>query len=196
MNINLLPFDGELYYINDFLSQAEQSSFYALLLASIDWQHDELVIFGKKIITSRKVAWYAKNNFTYTYSGKLKVGQDFTAELIELKNRIAPYDNTDFNSCLLNLYHNGDEGMSWHSDNEKEIVLDSCIASISLGVKRHIDFKHKFNKTKVRVELAPGSLLLMRGAIQKYWLHAIPKTKKVKEPRINLTFRILNEEKS
>lgn len=191
MSHNLLPQDGELYYINDFLSIKDQTHYFDMLFNKINWQHDELIIFGKKIITSRKVAWYARNNISYTYSGKLKVGQDFTDELIELKNRIKIFDNTDLNSCLLNLYHNGDEGMSWHSDNEKEIIPNSCIASISLGAKRHIDFKHKLYKTKIRVELAPGSLLLMRGPIQKYWLHALPKTKKVKEPRINLTYRNL-----
>ncbi|MFN5706347.1 MAG: alpha-ketoglutarate-dependent dioxygenase AlkB family protein, partial [bacterium] len=132
-------------------------------------------------------------NRTYTYSGKLKVSKDFTKELIELKAEIKKYDNTNFNSCLLNLYHSGSEGMSWHSDNEKEIVMDSCIASISLGARRHIDFKHKVNKTKIRIELAPGSLLLMKGQIQRFWLHSLPKTKKVSELRVNLTYRLLNK---
>ncbi len=192
--MNLLPYDGELYYVQNFLNESDQQYFTDALLEKIDWRNDELIIYGKKIITARKVAWYAENNISYTYSGKLKIGKDFTDELKELKNRIAIFDNTNFNSCLLNLYHSGEEGMSWHSDNEKEILLDSCIASISLGATRYIDFKHKINKIKVRVNLEPGSLLLMKGSIQRHWLHALPKTKKVKDFRINLTYRLLHNE--
>ncbi len=190
---NLLPFDGELYYFENFLNLKEQSSYLKSFLNKTEWEHDELMIYGKRIITSRKIAWYAEKNRTYTYSGKLKVGKDFTKELLKLKSEIAQFDNTDFNSCLMNLYHSGSEGMSWHSDNEKEIVMDSCIASISLGAMRHIDFKHKVNKTKIRIELAPGSLLLMKGQIQRFWLHSLPKTKKVNDLRVNLTFRLLNK---
>jgi alkylated DNA repair dioxygenase AlkB len=191
--MNLLPYDGELYYIQNFLNESDQNYFVNGLLENIDWRNDEVIIFGKKIITARKVAWYAENNISYTYSGKLKIGKEFTTELKDLKNRVIIFDNTDFNSCLLNLYHSGEEGMSWHSDNEKEIHLDSCIASISLGATRYIDFKHKINKTKIRVNLEPGSLLLMKGSIQKHWLHALPKTKKVKDFRINLTYRLLHK---
>lgn len=196
MHKNLLPYDGELYYIQNFLDEAEQLKFFQTLYEKIDWLNDELVIYGKKIVTARKVAWYAKNNIPYTYSGKLKIGKNFIDELEVLKNRISIFDDSQFNSCLLNLYHSGDEGMSWHSDNEKEIIQNSCIASISLGAKRHIDFKHRNNHTKIRVELDPGSLLLMKGSIQRYWLHALPKTKKVKEARINLTYRHLKNEVS
>jgi len=191
--MNLLPYDGELYYIQNFLNESDQNYFVNGLLENIDWRNDEVIIFGKKIITARKVAWYAENNISYTYSGKLKIGKEFTTELKDLKNRIAIIDDSDFNSCLLNLYHSGEEGMSWHSDNEKEILLDSCIASISIGATRYIDFKHKINKTKVRVDLEPGSLLLMKGSIQRHWLHALPKTKKVKDFRINLTYRLLHK---
>ena len=189
---NLLPYDGELIYIQNFLSEAEQLRYFMLLSETIDWKNDEVVIYGKRIITARKVAWYAEDNISYTYSGNMKVGNEFTKELLELKSKILEFDKTNFNSCLLNLYHSGDEGMSWHSDNEKEIVKNSCIASISLGAQRHIDFKHKTKQTKVRVELASGSLLLMRAEIQNFWLHALPKTKKVSAPRINLTYRYLN----
>lgn len=191
MSKNLLPYDGELYYLNDFLSNQEANYYYESFLDTIDWQNDELIIFGKSIVTKRKVAWYAQENKSYKYSGKTKIAKLFNNELIGLRDRISSIDHSSFNSCLLNLYHNGSEGMSWHSDDEKEIVQNSCIASVSLGASRFIDFKHKNSKQKIRLELAPGSLLLMKSDIQQHWLHAVPISKRVKDARINLTFRLL-----
>ena len=96
---------------------------------------------------------------------------------------------------MLNLYHDGNEGMGWHSDDEKEILPNSSIASLSLGAARKFSFKHKSTKETISLLLENGSLLEMKGAIQKNWLHELPKTKKINTARINLTFRQMVYEK-
>jgi alkylated DNA repair dioxygenase AlkB len=186
---NLLPYDGIVNYFGPILSTADTNFFYQTLLGEIPWRNDEAVIFGKHIITARKVAWYGDSNFSYAYSGTRKQALMWTKELIALKKIVEEQTGSPFNSCLLNLYHDGNEGMAWHSDDEKSLHLNSAIASISLGAEREFRFKHKRLDEKVSVLLESGSLLVMKDCTQTHWLHSIPKTKRVKSPRINLTFR-------
>jgi alkylated DNA repair dioxygenase AlkB len=189
--VNRLPHDGTVHYHGPILSPTESHDFYTHLLENIPWKHDEAVIFGKRIITARKVAWYGDLNFPYTYSGTTKQALPWTPELIALKATVEHLSGTLFNSCLLNLYHDGNEGMAWHSDDERSLGKDSTIASISLGAEREFRFKHKRSDDKVSVLLETGSLLVMKGTTQTHWLHSIPKSKKIKTPRINLTFRTM-----
>lgn len=186
---NLLPFDGEAFYYSKALSESQSDYYFQKLRNNIAWEQDELFMFGKKIITKRKVAWYGDLPYDYTYSNSTKTALSWNAELEKLKQFAEEKCNSTFNSCLLNYYQDGEEGMSWHSDNEKTLVENAPIASFSLGAERKFVFKHRETKEKISLNLENGSLLLMRGEIQKYWLHALPKTKKVKLPRINLTFR-------
>lgn len=183
---NLLPQDGESYYHGVVFDGAELMKH---LLLEIPWQHDEIRMFGKTIVTARKVAWFADGGVSYSYSGSTKVGQQWTAPLLEIKRTVERLTGAEYNSCLLNLYHDGNEGMGWHSDDESSIVPASPIASVSFGAARKFSFKHKRTKETVSIHLENGSLLDMRGETQKNWLHQLPKTKKVSEPRINLTFR-------
>jgi alkylated DNA repair dioxygenase AlkB len=186
---SILPFDGEAIYFGKIFNE-EQSTFYLNnLLKTIDWKQDEVILFGKRIITARKVAWYGENNIKYTYSKVTKTALPFTLELIELKNIIENYTKEKYNTCLLNLYHNGNEGMSWHSDDEIIIKENSSIASISFGAERFFKFKHKKKNTTLKILLENGSLLDMRGETQKFWLHSLLKSKTIKNTRINLTFR-------
>ena len=152
-------------------------------------KNDEVVIYGKHIVTDRKIAWYGDEPYNYTYSNTTKQAHLWTRELLQLKQVVEESTDTVFNSCLLNLYHNGAEGMSWHSDNEEALGKNAVIASLSLGAQRKFSFKHKQNKKTVSLELEDGSLLLMKGETQQHWQHSLPKTTKVHEPRINLTFR-------
>ena len=117
-------------------------------------------------------------------------------ELLALKHRVEQETGLEFNSCLLNLYHSGEEGMSWHSDAEAELGPEPAIASLSLGVERRFVFKHKNSGEKIELQLEPGSLLLMAGKTQKNWLHSLPKSKKITAPRINLTFRNIKKSKN
>jgi alkylated DNA repair dioxygenase AlkB len=147
------------------------------------------VIFGKHIITARKVAWYADANFSYTYSNTTKQALAWTKELLELKHLSEQLTNEKYNSCLLNLYHNGNEGMAYHSDAETALRKNGAIASLSFGAERKFSFKHKTNKQTVSLFLEHGSLLVMKDTTQTNWLHRLPPTTKINTPRINLTFR-------
>jgi alkylated DNA repair dioxygenase AlkB len=162
-------------------------------METIEWKNDEAIIFGKKIITKRKVAWYGNENFSYTYSNTTRLALTWTKELLELKQLAEKLTKATFNSCLLNLYHSGEEGVGWHSDDEKSLENNSPIASISFGAERAFSFKHKKTKETRGVTLEAGSLLIMKDETQLHWLHSIPKTKKVSRPRINLTFRKMND---
>jgi len=186
---NLLPYDGEVYYLKDFLPEDRLTGYFDHLFNKIDWKNDEVWLFGKKITTARKTAWYGDQGLTYTYSKVSRTALTWTGGLSELKNKIEETTGQQFNACLLNLYHNGLEGVSWHSDNEKELGKNPVIASLSLGAERNFVFKHKLTKQKVALCLASGSLLVMKGTCQHHWVHALPKSKKVTQPRINLTFR-------
>ncbi|MEP6928334.1 MAG: alpha-ketoglutarate-dependent dioxygenase AlkB [Ginsengibacter sp.] len=189
--INLLPGDGVVNYYGKILDQHEAKHYLNVLLNTIEWKNDEAIIFGKHIITKRKVAWYADNDFSYTYSNTTKQSLPWTKELAELKQITEELTGTKFNSCLLNLYHNGDEGMAWHSDDEKSLMKDSSIASLSFGAERKFSLKHKKTKLSVSTLLENGSLLIMKGATQNHWMHCLPKSKKISQPRINLTFRTM-----
>jgi len=188
---NILPFDGITNYHGKFLNSNQCAFFYNKLMNTIDWKNDEAIIFGKKIITKRKVAWYGESKFSYTYSKITKTASLFTKELLDLKEIIEEESNATYNSCLLNLYHNGQEGMSWHSDGEKVLKKNGEIASVTLGAERKFSFKHKETKQKVDILLENGSLLVMKDVTQTHWLHRLPPTKKVNSPRINLTFRTI-----
>jgi alkylated DNA repair dioxygenase AlkB len=190
---NLLPVDGEVNYINTFLSHSQADTLFDSLLTSIAWSHDEIVMFGRKIITSREVAWYGDSGLNYRYSGVTKQPLPWTSDLINLKQLIEEVSGDTFNSCLLNLYHSGREGMGWHSDDEKELKYDGTIASVSLGAPRRFVFKHRTESLpKPEILLEHGSLLLMKGSTQRHWWHRLPPSSKVSKSRINLTFRTIN----
>lgn len=190
---NWLPQDGTVNYHGQILEK-EQADFYLKkLLETIEWRNDEAIIFGKKIITKRKVAWYGDKPFEYTYSNTSKYALPWTKELLELKILVEKETSETFNSCLLNLYHNGNEGMAWHSDGETDLKKDGAIGSLSFGAERKFAFKHKQAKEKVEIILQHGSLLVMKDTTQKNWLHRLPPTKKVTTFRVNLTFRTIEE---
>jgi alkylated DNA repair dioxygenase AlkB len=188
---NILPFDGVSHYHGMILNNSQCDFFYDNLLNDIPWENDQAIIFGKHYITKRKVAWFGDKEFRYKYSGITKQAHIWTPELLQLKQLIEEASGETYNSCLLNLYHNGSEGMAWHSDGEKTLLENGAIASVTLGAVRKFSFKHKETKQRVDVILENGSLLVMKGTTQKHWLHRLPPTKKVHTPRINLTFRTI-----
>ena len=188
----IINMDGIAIY-TDSLIPTEKSEFLLLQLSkNIQWKNDESVIFGKHYITRRKTAWYGDGPFNYTYSKIKRTALPWTNELLEIKHIVENNESTKFNSCLLNFYHDGDDGMGWHSDNEKELKKNSVIASVSLGAERKFSFKHKKNKENTDLILGNGSLLVMKEQIQTHWMHQLPKSKKISEPRINLTFRTIS----
>ena len=186
---NILPYDGVTIYHGKVFNQVEAQYYFDNLWRGIAWRNDELIMFGKHITTKRKVAWYGDSDYTYSYSNTTKQALPWIQELLAIKNKTEQITLEKYNSCLLNLYHNGGEGMSWHSDNEKELAQDGAIASLSFGAERKFSLKHKITGQTVSVILENGSLLLMKDTTQTHWLHSLPKTTVIKKPRINLTFR-------
>lgn len=191
--INILPKDGEANYYGKIFSAEESVKYYEYLLHNIPWQNDEALIFGKLIVTKRKVAWFGDQQFEYTYSKRSKYAMLWTAELLELKLKCEEISGETYNSCLLNLYHNGNEGMAYHSDGEKDLKRNGAIASMTFGAERKFSFKHKKTNQKIDILLENGSLLIMKGKTQENWLHRLPPTTKINLPRINLTFRTIEE---
>lgn len=188
---NCLPSDGVVNYYGPVMSPEEADNYLKRLLEHIEWKHDEAVIFGKHIVTQRKVAWYADLPFEYTYSKISRRALPWTVELLALKARVEQLTGETFNSCLLNLYQTGNEGMAWHCDAEKDLKRNGAIASVSLGAERKFSLRHKQSKETLSIMLQQGSLLVMKGTTQTHWLHRVPPTKKVSEPRVNLTFRTI-----
>lgn len=189
--INILPRDGIVNYFGKLFTKQQSDYYFEKLLNNIEWKNDEAIILGKHITTKRKVAWYGDKKFEYRYSNIDKIALLWTEELLELKKIVEEKTGETFNSCLLNLYHSGEEGMAWHSDGEKDLKKNSAIGSLSFGAERKFAFKHKQTKETVSLMLEHGSLLVMKGATQTNWLHRLPPTKTVHKPRINLTFRTI-----
>lgn len=188
-SLNILPCDGEVNYFGSIMTHQDSQYYLDRLFQTIQWKNDEAIIYGKHITTKRKVAWYGDGNYAYTYSKTTKHALQWTEELLALKSTVEKLTDTSYNSCLLNLYHNGDEGMSWHSDDEKALGKDTSIASLSFGAERKFSLKHKVTKKNVSLVLEAGSLFVMKGTTQSNWLHCLPKMRNITEPRINLTFR-------
>ncbi|WP_439505465.1 alpha-ketoglutarate-dependent dioxygenase AlkB family protein [Sediminibacterium sp.] len=190
---NLLPYDGFVQYFGGIYSVEERNYYLDSLLNNIEWENDQVKMFGKLIITRRKVAWYGSLPFEYRYSNTTKKALPFTSELIAIKQKIEAVSGETYNACLLNLYHNGSEGMGWHSDAEPELKKQGAIASLSLGAERKFVFKHKVSSEKRAIILESGSLLVMKGSTQDHWLHQLPASKKISELRVNLTFRTIKQ---
>ncbi|WP_410220670.1 alpha-ketoglutarate-dependent dioxygenase AlkB family protein [Pedobacter sp.] len=188
---NLLPYDGTVNYYGKIFTDKEADFYLNYLLKNIEWQNDQALIFGKLLTTKRKVAWYGEQAFEYTYSKITKKALTFTPELKKLKKIIELHTGETYNSCLLNLYHNGSEGMAWHSDEEIDLKKHGAIASVSFGAERKFAFKHKATKETIALNLVHGSILVMKGLTQDYWFHRLPLTTKVNTMRVNLTFRTI-----
>jgi alkylated DNA repair dioxygenase AlkB len=192
-SVSVLPFDGESIYFGKVFSETDAQNLFDTLWNKIEWKNDEAYIFGKHFVTKRKVAWYADGGISYSYSNKTKDALSWTKHLHEIKTMVEALTGEVYNSCLLNLYHNGNEAMGWHSDNEKSLRQNGTIASLSFGAERFFKFRHKKMKALVhRVFLENGSLLVMKGETQLHWQHCLAKESRITAPRINLTFRQMN----
>lgn len=187
---NLLPYDGQVHDFGTIIHEPEK--LYQSLLTGLPWQSDVVTLFGKTHVTRRQIVWMSEHD--YRYSGQVKTATPWTAEVWALKQHIEQLLShqamaVEFNACLLNFYPTGEEGMGYHADDEEELGTAPVIASLSLGALRKFVLKHRVTKDKVDIPLHAGQLIVMRGQTQRHWLHSLPKTKKIAEGRINLTFR-------
>ncbi|GAA4945294.1 alpha-ketoglutarate-dependent dioxygenase AlkB [Algibacter agarivorans] len=190
--INLKMKDADVIYYPNFFHQSLADTLFENLLSQMNWKQDSITVFGKTHLQPRLTAFYANNKNEYKYSNIIMQPHPFSGDLLKIKNNIETALNIDFTSCLANLYRDGKDSNGWHADDEKELGESPIIASVSFGAERIFHFKHKFdNALKTKLILQHGSLLLMQGETQAYWLHQIPKTQKHIGKRINLTFRII-----
>ncbi|RDX36303.1 alpha-ketoglutarate-dependent dioxygenase AlkB [Kangiella sp. HD9-110m-PIT-SAG07] len=181
-------------YHPGFIDDNQASGLYHTLSSLVEWQEETLWIAGKERKVPRLIAWYGDKDAEYQYSGKSHQPMPWIRPLALLKEQLEKELTTSFNSVLCNLYRNGQDSMGWHADNEKELGDNPVIASVSLGATRKFQLKHKTNsQLRHKMLLTSGSLLVMQGTTQDYWLHQVPKELKVNEPRINLTFRNIIE---
>jgi len=184
--------DAELAYYPFFLSQYEADALFETLYKKTEWRHDQVKVFGKLYDQPRLTALYSDTSLPYSYSGLTMHPEPFPEYLRDVKQRTERASQHVFNTLLLNLYRDGSDSNGWHADNEKELGQNPVIASVSLGEARPFHFKHKNIKAqRHKLQLGHGSLLVMSGTMQHFWLHQIAKTKKIIGPRINLTFRTL-----
>jgi alkylated DNA repair dioxygenase AlkB len=186
---NLIPFDGELYLIEQFYRLPESDQLFASFDTGLAWQEEAIFIFGKWVKVPRLMCWYGDPDAYYQYSGVNHQPRSWTTELQSVKAKVEQQCRCTFNSVLANLYRDGRDSMGCHADDEKELGLNPVIASLSLGDERLFKLHHKKRKETLDIILGHGDLLVMAGSLQHHWLHSVPKTKKIKAPRINLTFR-------
>ncbi len=184
--------DGWLRYRPGFLEPAAATALFEYLRAEIPWSQEHVHIAGRRIPMPRLTAWFGDPGRVYSYSGKAYTPLPWLPALQALRERVGRFADTDFNSVLANLYRDGQDSVSWHADDEPELGRDPLIASISLGAVRRFQLRHRKRRDqRVDLDLEPGSLLLMGGALQHHWRHALPKTARPVAARINLTFRTI-----
>jgi alkylated DNA repair dioxygenase AlkB len=184
--------DSDIGYYPNFLGPNEADHYFKKLKENTPWQQDDITVFGKTYPQPRLTALYGDNGQPYSYSNITMYPHLFTAELLELRNMLQRDLGVHFTSCLLNLYRNGRDSNGWHADDEKVLGKNPVIASITLGQERYFHLKHKLKKDlKHKLLLEHGSLLLMKGETQHCWYHQIPKTTKLIQERINITFRVI-----
>ncbi|MBE9104504.1 alpha-ketoglutarate-dependent dioxygenase AlkB [Nostoc cf. edaphicum LEGE 07299] len=185
--------DAEVTFYRNFFNQQESDELFQTLLNEIKWRQDKMKIYGKEVNLPRKTAWYGNRNISYKFSGIHLDPEPWIPTLLKVKEKVDEIAKVNFNSVLLNLYRDGNDGISWHTDAEPELGNNPVIGSVSFGGARRFMFRHKHNQDlKTEIELIDGSFLLMAGATQHFWQHQIPKTSKRVKPRINLTFRVIN----
>ena len=185
---------GLLEYFPGFFDKAESQVLFDSLRSSVQWKQETLRLYGKQIPTPRLTAWYGDEGVAYKYSGRTFYALAWTEELLYIREKLANVTGVSFNSVLLNLYRAGNDSMGWHSDDEPELGTNPVIASVNFGQERRFDFRNKTDHTeKYRINLANGSLLIMKGNIQHLWQHQVAKSARVKDGRINLTFRVIKK---
>lgn len=182
--------NAEVIFYPGLFQPPESDQLFNDLLKEIDWKHEPIKIFGKSVLQPRLTAYYGTK--PYTYSHVTMQPLPWNAPLLQIREKIEPLVDTQFNGVLLNLYRDGQDYMGWHSDDEKELAKGAAIASLSLGETRRFIFRRRDNhQTKFELNLSDGDFLVMGGDTQKFWQHHVPKMAKSTQPRINLTFRVL-----
>ena len=194
MPLTLVPLpDAEVLLDPSFLTLVEAAALLTELTETIPWRQEPIKLFGKEVMQPRLTSWHGDAEAYYQYSGLTLMPQPWTLALQQLRKQVESAADSRFSSVLLNLYRTGQDSMGWHADDERELGSQPVIASVSLGGQRNFRLKPRDSQRTAHAPLSlplhSGSLLVMRGTTQQYWLHAVPKTTLSVEARINLTFR-------
>lgn len=179
--------DGELLWLEQLPLGIENDAVLARLVAETDWRAESITLWGKQHLQPRLTAWHG--DARYSYSGLDLVPLPFTPLLRDIKHAVERATGHSFNSVLLNYYRNERDSMGMHSDDEPELGSQPAIASVSFGATRTFILRHRQSKQTIKLDLTSGSVLLMRGRTQHFWLHGINKSSRQIGPRVNLTFR-------
>ncbi|BAZ47832.1 putative alkylated DNA repair protein [Nostoc sp. NIES-4103] len=184
--------DGDVIIYPNLFDTTKSDKLFSELYNNIRWRQDSIKFYGKTVPLPRLTAWYGDNGKSYIYSGIKMNPEPWTSSLLEIKSQIELLSNVQYNSVLLNLYRDGKDSVSWHSDDEPELGKNPVIGSVSFGETRRFMFRHKYKKyVSQEINLTHGSFLIMKGTTQEFWQHQVPKTSKLVKPRINLTFRVI-----
>jgi alkylated DNA repair dioxygenase AlkB len=185
--------DADLVFTRRFDLGLPHEEAYDLLASSLAWRSQTIRLGGRDVMQPRLVAWHGDAGASYRYSGRRHDPLPWTPLLADLRRRVEEAAASRFNSVLANWYRDGRDSVAMHADDEPELGPEPVIASLSLGAPRTFTMKHRTRPElgTRRLELTPGSLLVMRGPTQACWLHAVPKTTRAVGGRINLTFRLV-----
>ena len=183
--------NGEYIYIPNFYKKEIADKYLQRLISDIKWKQESMKMYGKEIPFPRLTSWYGDNDKPYSFSGIKLQPNPWSPGLLKIKSDIEPKAEVSFNSVLLNRYRDGSDSISWHTDAEKELGTNPVIASVNFGAERKFQLKHKETNERIDILLKHGSLLIMQGELQHFWKHQIPKSKKVNQERVNLTFRVI-----
>lgn len=183
--------NGEYIFIPKFFDQLQSDLLFKNLREQISWKQESMNMYGKKVNFPRLTSWYGDNDKPYSFSGITLNQLPWSEELLVIRDKIIPEADVIFNSVLLNLYRDGNDSISWHTDAEKELGRNPVIASVNFGATRLFQLRHIKTKEKLEINLTHGSLLIMKGELQHFWQHQVPKTNNKVAERINLTFRVI-----
>ena len=145
-----------------------------------------VVIFGKDIATPRWQQSYLK---PYKFSGLMHSALPLPECVVDLYEWVK-FINPDVNQCLINWYQDGNHYIGQHSDDESQLVPNSDIFSFSFGAERQFYIHRKVDRALFeKINMPHNSLVVMGGKMQKFYKHSVPKSARVTERRINITFR-------
>ena len=188
----VLPFDGEAWLHPWVLGDRTADDVFSEVRDAVEWESRSIIIFGRETLQPRLAAWYGDES--YTYSNLTLEARPMPSALEHLCSVCETLSGARFNSVLANLYRDGNDSMGAHADDERELGPDPVIASVTLGALRTFRMRHRATGERVDLNLEPGSLLVMRGAMQHFWTHEIPKTRRPVGERINLTYRLIRRD--
>lgn len=186
--------DADLAFDPRWLDETSADRLLEALRDGIAWENHRVVLFGREHASPRLSCWIGDPGTAYRYSGTLFEPRPWPPLLLPVRERLCAELGTAFNSVLANRYRNGQDCMGWHSDAEPELGTEPVIASLSLGATRRFVLKHRRDpQLRQAIELPHGSLLVMAGATQRHYRHALPRTARPVGERINLTFRRIGD---